>query len=1328
MLEPQPLSPAEPLLVLRTLGCFSLCNTSGETLLDPGKPLALVAYLHALPGHEAARDHLLHTLWSDQTESAARHSLRQATYFLRQRLGDEAITASPGSVTLRALISSDRDEFLEAIDARQLDHAVDIYKGEFLGGFAVPGAIAFDHWADAERQRLRLLFARAAESLAREELGQGHFRRARALAQLVRDAVPLDESGWRLMLEASIAGGDRVSALADGQRLEDLLAAEGRAPAPATLTVLRRARSQPSEPDDSTQGLYAELIGRERPFTALLSAFRRVRRRTAHVVTIKAPAGLGKTRLLHDFALRLAADGKTAIYVRAHPADREVPWSYAASVVRHLAALPGAAGVSSASASTLIALEPSLASSFSAPPDTAADDDITRRRIAAIAELVQAVSDERSLALLIDDLHWADRASSEALQRVTARASETRLLIVFAYRPGTETLLLEHAEALDLDPLSAEQTAAFLSSVGVLPAETWAAEFPGRLAAVTRGSPLLMLETLQLALDTGCLTLVDGRWSGERPDELRELLESRRASALRIMQLDDLPRRLLLALALAGKSLPVEILVTISDTDTSQVAAALHVLERRGLIARFGEGWMAAHDEIASHSEKVATPEQRVEVQAALGKALMLRPNPDLRSAAYHLAAASRHAELATVCRLWLKRARDTGDSRGAGVLVAEMLATSPGDALVRHVVRAMPLAVRMTRTSRLLSGIAVATTVIVSSLLGLARLGSETDLLLTVWQPDSLEWRMLVHNLTAKDFDVGAISIGSFVDAGIKGASHERGAVRPGADGFVAATRAFRDSGGEEVVFLSPGQSPTRITFRPGDDVAGSWSPDGRFVAIQTDRWSSESRSDIAIIDPAHPDSVVVRVSRGAETRDVKPVWSPDGTRIAFVRADYRDSAKRLLAICFASADGKDESCVNTAGYDGVDLIGWASALEIVGEFEDSAGTHHILAVDVTTMKSRYLAEGYSADSRSEAAGWLACYCRRSGAEPLQTLLMSVEDPRRTIRIESGESTPQIGVFLTKRSNEYLDRVAIKGAGRGIPIDGTHRLAVAGWNASGRPIEPLALRWMSRDTSIATIDAAGTIHPRRLGTTRIVVTAGGWRSDSMDITVVASETHVVVDERWTGGYAGRWAAFGVPQPFVATVQEVRALALNGDSTYTSGLYLRERLRPALGFGVEFLLSAPITTGKWQMVYARFISADSLNLSGWDHRSGGIPLGSTRWRSCGAQYPKNTHQRDRLTFTTGVETSVSLPGRVALGEWVRIRMQVFQDGRCGLAVNGKAESISDHSVRLGRSALLLFDGYSYRTKILVGPLTAWTGVRRDVDWSAVERRPSTQRQ
>lgn len=452
---------------------------------------------------------------------------------------------------------------------------------------------------------------------------------------------------------------------------------------------------------------------------------------------------------------------------------------------------------------------------------------------------------------------------------------------------------------------------------------------------------------------------------------------------------------------------------------------------------------------------------------------------------------------------------------------------------------------------------------------------------------------------------------------------------------------------------------------------------------------------------------------------RDVHPVWSPDGTRIAFIRVSYGTSDDKGLGVCVVSVDRHDESCVKVPNQVTTDLLGWAGPLEIAGVFVDSGGVSRVLAVNTETREYRELAEGPGTDLPSYAAGWITCFCRRSHAEPYQSLLLPVARPEQAIRIDPGDPPPPLELYSSRRERLYLDRVSISGAERSIPVGGEYQVRLHGWDADARPAEPLAVRWESRDTTIAAVQRDGKVQARRMGRVTIAAIAGGWRSDSVAVTIGAAESRTVLIERWNDEIEPRWVPFGEPRPFVAHTTRGAALAPNGDSTFTSGVYLRRPLPGHDGLGVEFDVSAPITSYSWQYLEVGFVAANLPDFSRWDHRTGALPLTAEQWRSCRIDYPVG-QERERIQLRAGIVRNLAIPSGVSSGDWMRVLVQFFPDGRCGLAVNGRARVILDRPVPLGDSALLVIQAYSHRTRFLIGPLTVWIGVRPDVNWIAVD--------
>src|SRR5579859_3435712 len=106
-------------LFLSTLGRASLScardSCPRSEILGPGKPLALFTYLALSPGRTASRDHLANLLWADLDPEAARHAVRTGLWYLRQRLGENAIATHEDRLRVAAEVEVDCAAFLQAV-------------------------------------------------------------------------------------------------------------------------------------------------------------------------------------------------------------------------------------------------------------------------------------------------------------------------------------------------------------------------------------------------------------------------------------------------------------------------------------------------------------------------------------------------------------------------------------------------------------------------------------------------------------------------------------------------------------------------------------------------------------------------------------------------------------------------------------------------------------------------------------------------------------------------------------------------------------------------------------------------------------------------------------------------------------------------------------------------------------------------------------------------------------------------------------------------------------------------------------------------------------
>jgi len=170
------------------------------------------------------------------------------------------------------------------------------------------------------------------------------------------------------------------------------------------------------------------LIGREGPVRELFDALAEVGE-TGSLVLVGGEAGIGKTRVLDEFAAR--ADGARVTRGGCIEGVAYAPWTDALWWLlggpEPLAdQLPE--GVRAQLARLLPELGPVAAS------DGSEEDGRHRLFEAVVALLVQASAGTR-LVVVIDDVHWIDPASRELLRYVAGNLRRIPILFVVAYRP-----------------------------------------------------------------------------------------------------------------------------------------------------------------------------------------------------------------------------------------------------------------------------------------------------------------------------------------------------------------------------------------------------------------------------------------------------------------------------------------------------------------------------------------------------------------------------------------------------------------------------------------------------------------------------------------------------------------------------------------------------------------------------------------------------------------------------------------------------------------------------------------------------------------------------
>lgn len=1097
---------------------------------------------------------------------------------------------------------------------------------------------------------------------------------------------------------------------------------------------METGRSSPltaDQPADPTAALTTELVGREAQFAQLLQSFEAARRGPAQHVHITAPAGLGKTRLLDGLAGRLRAARARLVAVRAVPAERSLPYAFAGQLVTALVPLRGAKAVSPDTARTLVALAPAASTYYEVQPDRSTGDDTLRRRSLALTELVAAVAEDAPVALLVDDVHWMDAASRTMLASLATRAGGAHLLLVTAARPNDRLLeSTPSARVVALGPLSADDVGALVMSVAPLPAEPWGEELPGWLHASTGGSPLLVLEALQLAIERGLLTLAESGWQARDPSALAALLSAGRAMQQRIASLPPSAREALLRLAVAGAPVADAELPRLLSGDARD---ALALLETRGLVARDDDHWRPAHDEIAALAVDLAAASDRVRAHQAMADLLEQAGEADLPRllrAAWHRARVADTAALDRTFATAVRRAQLGGERAAIIELGREALGADAPERDVSQLVARLPRSLRR-RTYRwapaavVIGSLLVAVSALAWRVSRHAPLGDlGIDVLVAAadggqtWvhadvQPEALgTGQPLAASRTKSPLPLVPDSLQARTTAVLADGSVVVGFTRSGPDSLLAM----------ELVRFAPGRPAEPVLSGPYDQSMPVASPDGHWIVFTNRGWDPvQQANDLALWRPGMDTAIRLTHTPYSETG---AVWSHDGSRLAYGHA-APDSATPS-AVCSMSSRGGTPTCHptgRTARVSGV--VAWDGEWSALVQLVRFGSFRTVLArVDLRSGTFQPLdssASNYAADPRGSV---VLCSCDLEGYPEAVVALFRPDRPdHKHPLLLDGRPIASAAMSLVQWNvrRPPLASATLRGPDT-VTVGDEARFRLDGRNASDAPVPTPWAEWSVSDTSIATVDSTGRVRARRAGAVRLSAHLGIAMTASRDLEVRPPDFTVRLRELWDGDLA-RWIAFGDPAPARGSWGGQPVLFINGDERLTSGVFSAATYPARNGLGVRVRFRALIAEPVWQALILSLSAAPTdAQLAAWDDRAGGRrPLDwDTENTTCTLAFPQGEGydiMRWPGLTAAGLNVPLSAPATFGDGRWHEATLQIMPDGRCGGALDGRVLGMSSRSLPLDRPLRLHIHGQSVKTTVSVGEVEAWTGVRPGIPWS-----------
>jgi predicted ATPase/DNA-binding SARP family transcriptional activator len=670
-----------PELRLAVLGPPRVELDGAAVEVDTRKAIALLAYL-AVTGERHGREALAGLLWPDYDDAHARAALRRTLSALGKGLHGGWLATDRTSIALdpaglwldlsrfRALLEecgTHGHQPAEVCPAclTPLREAAALHRGDFLAGFALRDADAFEDWQRLHAESLRRELAGVLERLVETEADAGRWQDAIADGHRWLALDPLHEPAHRQLMRVYAWSGQRGAALRQYRECVRVLDRElGVAPLEETTALyqtIKQGRAEPEPPVAAPPPVAAAplsrppLVGRSAEWSALLEAYQAARH-DGRLVVLEGEAGIGKTRLAEEFAAHAMAAGATTVAGRCY--DGESGLVYQPFVEGLRAALAGRADrawLNAVAAPWLIEtsrLLPELAELRPGlPPAPPLDSPGAQGRfLAGLRQLLEAaLAGPAPGVLVLDDLHWADEASLDLLTYLVHRLAGQPLCIVATWRSeqvhGGHRLRRLTAEAqraagatvLRLAPLSEPEVAELVAAVA--PARAGQAAW---LYQETEGLPFFLTEYLAVA--------PGGAPEAPLPGGVRELLQSK------LGQVSEAGRQLLATAAVIGRSFDFDTVRGASGRSEEETVAALEELTERGLVREVREaGELPAvaydfgHERMrALVYEQTSLARRRLlhrrVAEALAGRAAGARP---MASVARHLQLAGQEAEAA---------------------------------------------------------------------------------------------------------------------------------------------------------------------------------------------------------------------------------------------------------------------------------------------------------------------------------------------------------------------------------------------------------------------------------------------------------------------------------------------------------------------------------------------------------------------------------------------------------------------------------------------------------------------------------------------------------
>ena len=346
-------------------------------------------------------------------------------------------------------------------------------------------------------------------------------------------------------------------------------------------------------------GIHAPMIGRDAQLARLSDLFNIARAGQGRVASLLGEPGIGKSRLLSEFRADIERGDSSARWIegRCLSYGQTLPYHLVLDVVRSVVGVSASASEPEMREALERVMRELLGDGWAEPyaylghllsiklePQMQArlsvlDREAIKRYVASLLQILRALTTKGPVILVLEDLHWADAASADALLTLMPLTADLPLLAILSSRrdrdavgwrlvSGARDLFGDALTEIRLDPLSGDETrnlVANLLEIDSLPQKT-----RDLILAKAEGNPFFVEEVIRMLIDRCAIRREGDNWIAtagvagvEIPDTLQGLLLER---------IDRLPkesRRTLRVASVIGRQFGVTILDRLLEERTT---------------------------------------------------------------------------------------------------------------------------------------------------------------------------------------------------------------------------------------------------------------------------------------------------------------------------------------------------------------------------------------------------------------------------------------------------------------------------------------------------------------------------------------------------------------------------------------------------------------------------------------------------------------------------------------------------------------------------------------------------------------------------------------